>query len=1036
MSINRLVIVATIEGVKNVVTQIGSIGNAAASTQQQTSLLGKSLGALFGAIAIDGIRRYSDEYINLQNKLKIVTEGTSQLGVVTDKLYGIAMQTRSAFSDTAKLYQRVALSGVQLGNSQETNLRLTELLNKAIIISGSSSIEASNAMIQLSQGLAKGTLNGDELRSVLEQLPNVADLIARHMGVTRGELRDLGALGKITAQIVQESILAAGDSIDKTFSTLTPTISQAFVNLESSIVNFLGKLNETTGLATGVAKAVLLLADNLDAVAGAAVLVGAAFAALKASQLAAWLMQVQGVVFSLGQIRGIAMQVVQPMTKLQLGVTILSTAFRQGAAAMMAWVALNPFTAVIAGLVILLPLMYQYGDQVTLTTDQTFTLRDLFNQLGSAISAGVTPVLGVLSDILTALGTQFTLMVQTLGTILSAFTGYADILQFAGGSQMSFGTLLYALIEGFAYMTRVLAAGPIFLLRAFAEILYGLGAVSETAMTGIRLATDKVLNLGEAALAAQGRILSFAQGTTQAGAAAAGATGGLNNYAAGSNAAAAASGKAAAAIKEKQSWLLAEDILYTKIAGGQVQQVTIWNSMTGAINAQKMSLSGHVSATKMSSDGVNAITASEAYYAEQAKKSKERTDNLTDSTSKLNTQAVKPAADGLTALGTASATSATGLQKAAAEAGLLKDKVASSTEAFQSQVTAMNNAATAAYKLADAYRALAAAAAAAAAAKSAAGSSSSSGGSSVLHSGGIAGGNTPMRYHTGGMVPMGPDEISAILQRGEEVLTANDPRHRDNIGSLGAPGPSGSGLGLPATKFVLNPNDFYQSDRSNDATILRNGGLNSTDDVEFGLGNSLYDITKRLQTLAQTTGQDQVLPEMFANIARSDFDGRQAATMFGNFNIFDPFAKAIKEFETEQALNKVMGRMTDFKGNADDPYSYNGMKRLQGIFYDSLKSDWVTESEVKQLHRAQGRTPDSVHDMQTFSPGQPGYQGPSVTGWSPDLIATKGGGGKEGDINIKVELKANDEKSFRQNAATVDAMMYAAVERAKRRVNR
>lgn len=175
---------------------------------------------------------------------------------------------------------------------------------------------------------------------------------------------------------------------------------------------------------------------------------------------------------------------------------------------------------------------------------------------------------------------------------------------------------------------------------------------------------------------------------------------------------------------------------------------------------------------------------------------------------------------------------------------------------------------------------------------------------------------------------------------------------------------------------------------------------------------------------------------MFANIARSDFDGRQAATMLGNFNIFDPFAKAIKEFETEQELNKVMGRMTDFKGSADDPYSYNGMKRLQGIFYDSLKSDWVTESEVKQLHRAQGRTPDSVHDMQTFSPGQPGYQGPSVTGWSPDLIATKGGGGKEGDINIKVEIKTNDEKSFRQNAATVDAMMYAAVERAKRRVNR
>jgi tape measure domain-containing protein len=70
----------------------------------------------------------------------------------------------------------------------------------------------------------------------------------------------------------------------------------------------------------------------------------------------------------------------------------------------------------------------------------------------------------------------------------------------------------------------------------------------------------------------------------------------------------------------------------------------------------------------------------------------------------------------------------------------------------------------------------------------------------VLHSGGVVGrGGVPRRavdpslfvkarrYHTGGMVGLGANEVPAILQRGEEVLTRNDPRHAANGGGGSAP---------------------------------------------------------------------------------------------------------------------------------------------------------------------------------------------------------------------------------------------------------
>lgn len=59
------------------------------------------------------------------------------------------------------------------------------------------------------------------------------------------------------------------------------------------------------------------------------------------------------------------------------------------------------------------------------------------------------------------------------------------------------------------------------------------------------------------------------------------------------------------------------------------------------------------------------------------------------------------------------------------------------------------------------------------------------GGVVPFHKGGVVGFDGTPRFHTGGIAGLRPDEVPAVLQRGEEVLTANDPRHRDNGGSAG-----------------------------------------------------------------------------------------------------------------------------------------------------------------------------------------------------------------------------------------------------------
>ena len=238
--------------------QASSVGNA----------LRTALGAVTAAVGVREVASLADEYTNLQNKLKVVTSSSEQLADVSNKLFDIAQQTRTEFAATTTVYSRLALQAGELGLTQSQMLKITERLNQAIIVGGSTAAEASNAMIQLSQGLASGTLRGDELRSVLEQLPVVANLIAREMGVTVGELRALGAEGKISGDIVASALLNADDVADKYASTVS-TLGQAFTVLRNQAVKYTGEIGKNTGAINAAVAAVGILTVNFDLLANA-----------------------------------------------------------------------------------------------------------------------------------------------------------------------------------------------------------------------------------------------------------------------------------------------------------------------------------------------------------------------------------------------------------------------------------------------------------------------------------------------------------------------------------------------------------------------------------------------------------------------------------------------------------------------------------------------------------------------------------------------------------------------------------------------
>ncbi len=234
----------------------------------KTLELNRALRNVFGVFAIKEavvwIYKLADGYTVLQNKLRVVANDERNMQALTQQTFEIAQRTRTSWEATAQMYSRVALNSRELGASQERLLNFTELLNKAVIVSGATSTEAAAGLLQLSQGMASGTLRGDELRAVLEQLPYVADIIAKKLGITRGELRQFGKEGKITSKTVLEAMEASANEIDEKFGRTLPTLSQMFVSIQNAAMKFFGEAGTGSGVLRSLGTIVKFVVGNFE----------------------------------------------------------------------------------------------------------------------------------------------------------------------------------------------------------------------------------------------------------------------------------------------------------------------------------------------------------------------------------------------------------------------------------------------------------------------------------------------------------------------------------------------------------------------------------------------------------------------------------------------------------------------------------------------------------------------------------------------------------------------------------------------------
>jgi tape measure domain-containing protein len=243
MATENIIIRISAKGARAVVGGFRGIGGAAGRAGRNVGQFGGILQAAVGAGAVRQMAKAADQFTNINNRLRLISTGTDNLGALNEAVFAQAQRTRVEYETQAGLVSRIARASKDLGATQGQVLKVSEAVAQTFAISGASTQETAAASIQLGQALASGTLRGDELRSILENNARLSQTIAEGMGISVGELRTLGAEGKLTSKEVFGAILGDVERLNDEFSTLGPTFEQGMTQAQNAFIQIAGDLD-------------------------------------------------------------------------------------------------------------------------------------------------------------------------------------------------------------------------------------------------------------------------------------------------------------------------------------------------------------------------------------------------------------------------------------------------------------------------------------------------------------------------------------------------------------------------------------------------------------------------------------------------------------------------------------------------------------------------------------------------------------------------------------------------------------------------
>jgi tape measure domain-containing protein len=216
---------------------VGGLGVATSMLGRMTSI-SRALNFMVAIQALrqmanlmSGLIKSGDEYIQTMARLKTIEDGSKTGQELQDSIMAAAQRSRTGFGIMADSVAKLRSQAGEAFKSNDEAIAFAEQLNKLYKIGGASLEQQKAGTLQITQALASGVLRGDEFNSMMENAPLVAQKLARHLGVSVGQLRAMAKDGQLTGDTLKNALLGSAVETNAEFAKMPMTFADMMTQI-------------------------------------------------------------------------------------------------------------------------------------------------------------------------------------------------------------------------------------------------------------------------------------------------------------------------------------------------------------------------------------------------------------------------------------------------------------------------------------------------------------------------------------------------------------------------------------------------------------------------------------------------------------------------------------------------------------------------------------------------------------------------------------------------------------------------------------
>ena len=209
--------------------------------------------AFAGFASLKSLANTADQMQSLEARIGLLPQTIGDTGAAFDAVAKRAIAARQPLVEYAQLYTRIGHAAKEYITTQEGVLGITDTISKGLIVGGASQQESASVMLQLSQALGSGVLQGQEFNAMAEGAPQMLDALAVAMGYPRSELKKLASQGKLTTKDLILAFQKISLDVEDRFTKMPINIGQAGTLIGNRWGMFIARMNRESGAVTFIA---------------------------------------------------------------------------------------------------------------------------------------------------------------------------------------------------------------------------------------------------------------------------------------------------------------------------------------------------------------------------------------------------------------------------------------------------------------------------------------------------------------------------------------------------------------------------------------------------------------------------------------------------------------------------------------------------------------------------------------------------------------------------------------------------------------